>query len=164
MGAGSGIQGIAAAKKKEVTGVTCADVDGAALAVARKNAEKEGVASKISFIVSDLFGNIDDIFDCIAFNPPYLPGRTGKEGAAALDGGSDGREVTERFLRAFLPHLADGGILLLLQSTLSDSGETEKYLAAHGFTAEKVASRKFFFEEIFVLKAVRRVGAPTQVF
>ncbi|MFH0835338.1 MAG: HemK2/MTQ2 family protein methyltransferase [Candidatus Micrarchaeota archaeon] len=156
MGTGSGFQGIAAAKKEEVAEVVCADVDAGALAAAKNNAEKEGVSEKMRFVHSDLFASVDGYFDCIAFNPPYLPEDDETVGDVALESGESGREATDWFLSEFAEHLAEGGVLLLLQSTASDKGETEKYLLRHGFTVEKCASRKFFFEEIFVLKAVKR--------
>ncbi|VVB66817.1 putative S-adenosylmethionine-dependent methyltransferase [Candidatus Norongarragalina meridionalis] len=155
MGTGSGFQGIAAAKKDGVEEVVCADIDAQALASAKENAEKDGVASKITFVKSDLFSAIDGFFDCIAFNPPYLPEDDETVGDVALESGESGREATDWFLAEFAEHLAEGGVLLLLQSTASDKGETEKYLVEHGFTTEKVASRRFFFEEIFVLKAMK---------
>ncbi len=151
MGAGSGIQGITAAKKREVVRVVCADKSRDALSVAKQNAEREGVANKIVFIESDLFSNIEEEFDCIAFNPPYLPGERFDD----LDGGPTGREVTDCFLNAFNAHLKQGGCLLLLQSSASDRGETLKKLESLGYSTEKAAGKRVFFEELFVLHAVK---------
>lgn len=151
LGCGSGIHGITAAKKKEVTSVFCADKDEEALRVARESAEKEGIAGKMSFVESDLFSNITGAFDCISFNPPYLPG--GRFGD--LDGGPAGREVTDCFLDEFGGHLKQDGCLLLLQSSASDDGETRKKLEAMGYSVDKVASERFFFEELFVLRATK---------
>jgi len=52
--------------------------------------------------------------------------------------------------------LNPGGVVLLLQSSASDSGETQKSLEGQGFTVEKAASERFFFEELFVLRAERK--------
>jgi len=156
LGTGSGIQGIAAAKKKEVAAVVCADVDAEALAVAKQNAEREGVAGKMSFVQSDLFSAVPEKFDCIAFNPPYLPEDDEQVGDIAFESGESGRVLTERFLAEFQGHLNPGGVVLLLQSSASDSGETQKSLEGQGFTVEKAASERFFFEELFVLRAERK--------
>jgi release factor glutamine methyltransferase len=151
MGAGSGIQGITAAKKEGITKVVCADKNKNALSIARQNAEREGVAGNMVFVESDLFSNIEEKFDCIAFNPPYLSGERFDD----LDGGPTGREVTDCFLDAFGAHLKQGGCLLLLQSSASDSGETLKKLESLGYSVDKVASERKFFEELFVLRAIK---------
>ncbi|MFA4946751.1 MAG: HemK2/MTQ2 family protein methyltransferase [Candidatus Micrarchaeia archaeon] len=155
LGTGSGIQGMAAARNPRVESVLCVDVDLEALEAAQNNARAAGIA-KARFLLSDLFSAITGQFDCIAFNPPYLPANPDEcVNDSALESGEDGRLLTERFLREFPAFLKPDGIVLLLQSTVSDDGATKRSLEASGFHVEKIASQKFFFEELFVLKAMK---------
>ena len=161
VGTGSGIQAIAAARKKEVEKVVAADINPDAIECAVANAEKNNVLGKILFLESDLFHGLNPTwkkeFDAICFNPPYLPTGPGEHVAGAyddaLDGGKSGRETTDRFLAGFEEWLAPGGVLLLLQTSLSDKGETEKILRRKNYRVERVGENSFFFEKIFVLKA-----------
>ncbi len=77
------------------------DIQPAAIAVARKNAENLGLSSRARFIVGDWGGSLAGPFDLIVANPPYIP--TGEiaglqrevaqyEPRRALDGGPDGLE------------------------------------------------------------------------
>ena len=50
--------------------VTASDISKEALAVAKENAERNGLA--VNFIESDLFADIEGIFDIITANPPYI--------------------------------------------------------------------------------------------
>jgi release factor glutamine methyltransferase len=168
MGCGTGVFGIASAAKKEVSCVVCADINPAAIALAKKNAALNGVEKKMSFVQTDLFSAFSassataEKFDVIGFNPPYLPTEKDEvvKGALnkAFDGGLSGRETTDDFLASFENFLAQDGILILLQSSLSNSGKTVAALEKKGFAVETVSSRKFFFEEICVLVAKRKIG------
>jgi len=140
LGTGSGIQGITAALKG--CRVTFADIDGNAIEAAKKNAQLNGV--KGDFVISNLFANIGGSFDTIIFNPPYLPSEGKKE--IALDGGKDGREIVERFLRDYKSHLKPGGLVLLLESSFSGY---EKEIA-NG--AKVLAKSHYFFEDLVVLE------------
>jgi release factor glutamine methyltransferase len=74
VGTGSGVLAVCAAKYVPTAHVTAIDISPAALAVARRNAERHGVAGQINFVESDLFANIppDERFDAIVSNPPYV--------------------------------------------------------------------------------------------
>ncbi len=166
VGTGSGIQAIVAAKKKSVMQVVATDVSQEALACAKKNAVANGVGARIYFLESSLFAKIKRgiKFDTIVFNPPYLP--TAKDEHVrggldkAFDGGITGRNVMDEFIAKVKKHLAPGGIVLLVSSSLSSSREfangneeTIEKLRAKGFSTEIVGREKFFFEELVVIKA-----------
>lgn len=69
IGTGSGC--ISIVLKKELDcGVTAVDISSDALDVARDNAIKNNV--DINFICSDVFSNVNDKFDVIISNPPYI--------------------------------------------------------------------------------------------
>ena len=63
-----------AAKYVPKSRVTAIDISPAALAVARRNAERHGVAERIEFVESDLFSAVpaEPRFDYIVSNPPYV--------------------------------------------------------------------------------------------
>ena len=62
---------IAITLKKELnSNITATDISSDALAVAKENIKLNNV--DINLIHSDLFNNINDKFDCIVSNPPYI--------------------------------------------------------------------------------------------
>ena len=98
-----------------------------------------------------------DRFDVILFNAPYLP--TSQEERLegyinyAFDGGVDGREVIDRFISEAGRYLKRGGVIQIVQSSLTGERRTLDMLERYGFKGEKSASIRFFFEEIQVITA-----------
>ena len=154
LGTGGGIQTKAMAKAgaKKVTAV---DLNPDAIKTAMEN--NKDIADKITFFQGDLFDFVrkdsTERFDFIAFNPPYVP--SDKIKWKDLDGGKKGREIIDIFLAEFYEYLAKKGILFLLVSSLNDEKEVTSILEAKGMKVEIVAQKKIFFEELFVLKAVK---------
>jgi len=95
---GSGIIGISVANNSEIQSVLMSDISDKAIEVAKINIQKNGAESKCSIKRSDMFKNIQGLFDCITANPPYieteklekLSDYVKKEPSLALDGGEDG--------------------------------------------------------------------------
>ncbi|MEM0106736.1 MAG: methyltransferase [Candidatus Micrarchaeaceae archaeon] len=147
LGTGSGILGIAAAKRG--CKVTFADIDKKAIEEAKKNAKLNNV--KGAFIVSDLFSNISGKFNTIIFNPPYLYSKPIKElkekRIYALDGGIKGREVINRFINEYIKHVEKEHIVLMLESSLNEYNKDILKL-----NAKVVESLDLFFEKLVVLK------------
>jgi release factor glutamine methyltransferase len=124
IGTGSGILAVCAALKLPTARVTAVDVSPAALAVARQNAERHGVAARITFVESDLFDRVAkaEKFDFIVSNPPYI---TTAEMAeldrdvrefephSALEAGPRGTEVIERLIQQAAERLVPGGQLFI---------------------------------------------------
>ncbi|MFH1443240.1 MAG: HemK2/MTQ2 family protein methyltransferase [Candidatus Micrarchaeota archaeon] len=157
LGCGTGIAGICASKNAAVTEVVFADTSRFAIKNAQFNSKRNSVKKKVSFSQSNLFSNlINQQFDTICFNPPYLP--TSKEEKlegeinSAFDGGRDGRKIIDRFLLEFEEHLNGGGILLYLHSSLTGDEKTHDFLKQRKLAFEKVSSQRFFFEELCVYK------------
>ena len=101
------------------------------LATAKRNAEKNGVADKIDFLLADLF-EIEDFkkrcaaipnggFDAVISNPPYIPTRdiedlseeVKHEPLAALDGGDDGLDFYRFIVGEYKSLLSPDGVILL---------------------------------------------------
>ena len=160
LGTGSGIQAIAAAKSPRVEKVIAADISPQALEVAKENAANQGVENKITFLESDLFSAIaNEKFDTIVSNPPYLPANEEERvDDVALESGESGRDFTERLSQEFEAHLKPNGIMLLLQSTVSNWEQTKASLEENGFSVEITGRKKFFFEQLVVLKAAKKQG------
>lgn len=122
LGTGSGA--IAVTLLAELPGATAvaSDLSGAALAVAKANAEVLGVAGRASFVLASWFEGINGRFDLIVSNPPYIP-LGDIAGLApdvrefdpprALDGGPDGLEAYRRIASGVGGHLAPSGRVVL---------------------------------------------------
>ena len=161
MGTGCGIVALANAKNNKKNFVEGCDINEIAVENAKNNAKINGIKN-VKFFVSDLFKNVpkNKKYDWIVFNPPYLP--TGKNEKikgklnAAFDGGRNGRKVLDRFLKECKKHLKKGGGLVLLSSSLNGHEKTIRTLEKMGFEVEVICEERFFFERLYVIKAIRR--------
>ena len=70
LGCGSGNIGITLKKKLNNAKVTCIDISEKALDVAKNNASRLEV--NVNFVCSDMLDNVNDKFDIIISNPPYI--------------------------------------------------------------------------------------------
>jgi release factor glutamine methyltransferase len=152
LGCGSGIQGLNALFKGAKKTVF-SDINPKALKSAEKNVLNAGLINSSEFIESNLFSNINQKFDVIIFNPPYVLSEEIK--FKELDGGINGRIVLNKFLNEFDLYLNEKGMIFFLQSNLNDLNETKKILELKGFNYEIIARKKLFFEELIVIKAFR---------
>ena len=132
---GSGLLAIEAARRgaREVTAI---DVSRRAVLATRLNARLNGVS--VRALRGDLFTPVAGRrFDLIISNPPYLPSEGAElpdRGAArAWEGGPDGRAFIDRICRQAQAHVTPGGVLLLLQSSLSADLATARELGSRGF-------------------------------
>lgn len=120
---GSGNIAIALGLTKGITNckIVASDISDDALDVARKNADLNGVSTRINFVKSDLFNNIDGKFDVIASNPPYIAKREFptlqeevlREPILALDGGEDGLDFYRRIIAGASAHLKQSGVIVM---------------------------------------------------
>lgn len=72
IGTGSGCIAIELAKYFENSKIDATDVSQPALDTALKNAKRYKVEDKIKFYLSDVFENVNEKFDIIVSNPPYI--------------------------------------------------------------------------------------------
>lgn len=150
MGAGSGIQALAAAGKKSVRSVLAVDVNPEAVLHCRKNIR----GKKIKCLQSDLFSRVKGEFDTIIFNPPYLPQEL-PERDIALEGGRKGYETIVRFLEGANKFLAANGMILLLFSSLTDKNKVEEAVRQNLFEFKQLGRLHIFFEDLFVYKITK---------
>jgi release factor glutamine methyltransferase len=120
LGTGSGALILATLSEwHQATGVAT-DASAAALAVARGNAERLGLARRCRFIATDWATGVDDRFDLILSNPPYVGdgevlGRGVREfePAGALFAGADGLDAYRRLLPRLPDLLAVAGVAIV---------------------------------------------------
>ncbi len=120
VGTGSGCIAIALAEAVTDLNMLAIDISYKALQVAQYNALINQVSGKVSFRQSDLLSNIDQSFDLICANLPYIP--TSKlpdvntlafEPGLALDGGEDGMVSIRRLLSQCTSRLNTPALVLL---------------------------------------------------
>ncbi len=144
MGTGSGILATYCAKRG--ANVTASDIDVDAIKALELTAQRLGVS--IRLVASDLFSNIHDSFDVIAFNPPYLHSSATKD--RTIDGGERGTDVIGGFLDRLIDHLVDDGLGLLVVSSLNDP---ELLMARYpDLSFRIVRERSLFFERLSILE------------
>ncbi len=140
---GSGALAIAAAQAgAEATAV---DLSRRAVLAVRLNARLNGV--RVRALRGSLLEPVaGERFDVIVSNPPYVPSadpdlpRRGLR--RAWDAGTDGRVLLDRILEAAPRHLAPGGSVLVVQSTIIGEDETLDRLRGGALAAEVVDRRE----------------------
>lgn len=147
IGTGSGNIAVALAKNSPNAKIVAMDISPGALAVAKKNARRNGVDSRIIFRESDLFSDFSAansfpaVFDCILSNPPYLKKKEFErlqkeiqfEPRIALDGGADGLEIIESLIRQSRQHLKPNGFLAL-EVGYQQSKKVKRLMELEGFS------------------------------
>jgi release factor glutamine methyltransferase len=119
LGTGSGALLLAALSEwPEATGLGI-DISAGALAVARENAARCGLADRADFVAGDWAQGLDGRFDLILCNPPYIeadavlaPEVADHEPHGALFAGADGLDCYRRLAPDMARLLETGGIAL----------------------------------------------------
>jgi release factor glutamine methyltransferase len=119
---GSGAVAVALAKELPAATVVATDISIEAVAIAKANVERNGVADRVTVRVGDLFAPVQgEQFDLIVSNPPYiasavigtLSAEVKREPRIALDGGPDGLAFYDRICTEARQHLVRGGWLVV---------------------------------------------------
>ena len=115
------------------------------LETAKKNAERHGVNSRLSFRQADVLSptalDEEQIFDAILSNPPYirsdvvdtLEQELFSEPRAALDGGDDGLKFYNAILSLHTKHLKNNGFILF-EIGFDQQSEIQKLAELYGFS------------------------------
>jgi release factor glutamine methyltransferase len=143
VGTGSGAIAVALAAKLPQAAIAATDVSAPALAIARGNAKRNGVADRIRFFQGDLLAPVaNQQFGLIVSNPPYVPANDRDslpvevrdyEPAQALYAGTDGLSVFRRLIPAALAALAPGGFVVL-EIGYAQQAAIRALLAGSGFS------------------------------
>jgi release factor glutamine methyltransferase len=141
---GSGVLAVSAALAG-ARAVTAVDLSRRAVLSTRLNARLNGV--RVDARRGDIFEPVAGRrFDLILANPPYVPGTSDelpvRGSARAWEAGRDGRALLDRFCPGIARHLAPGGRVLIVQSSLSGERKTLTALAAGGLEAEVLVRRR----------------------
>jgi release factor glutamine methyltransferase len=151
VGTGSGAVACALAVARPDLSVVAVDSDAAALAVARDNVARLGLAGRVRLLRGDLLEPLGDgQLDVVAANLPYLPSAcldglprevSGFEPRLALDGGPDGLRLLRRLVVQAAAALRPEG-WLVLEVGEDQAGDLASLMAAEGF--QDLASRRDF--------------------
>ena len=123
LGTGSGCIAVSIAHQIKTARVTAVDLSAEACEIARKNAERHTVGSRVEVVCGDLFAALPSgaTFDLIVSNPPYIAAGEiehlelsvrGYEPRMALDGGPDGLAFYRRLASDAGRRLTPGGCLM----------------------------------------------------
>lgn len=125
VGTGSGCIAVALAKELPLASIFAMDISPAALAIAKRNAERHSFLARIHFCESNLFSSLSDsspLFDLIVSNPPYVGRREAAclarevrdhEPELAVFGGEEGYEFYAGLIAQSAGRLKPGGLLVL---------------------------------------------------
>jgi release factor glutamine methyltransferase len=164
LGTGSGCVAVAIAARLPGAKVVATDRSLGAIAVARANAERHGVARRIGFRTGDLYealGAEDGPFDLIASNPPYVspaaseslePEIREHEPAEALFTSGDPLEVVREIVRGAPDWLAPGGHLLVEIGAGSGPGARGLVAATFGLELVEIARDLAGIERVVVAR------------
>jgi release factor glutamine methyltransferase len=131
VGTGSGAIALALARELPTAALFATDISSDALEVARANAARHQLASRIKFCVADLLGDLPtDSFDFVVSNPPYV-GESEEDSVQlevrkfeprhAVFAGATGLEVIERLIPQACEALRPGGWLVFeIGGTIAD--------------------------------------------
>jgi release factor glutamine methyltransferase len=142
IGTGSGNLAVAIAKHHSAARLTAIDISPDAQALAARNAQRHGVAERITFLLGDLFAPLPSgqPFDFIVSNPPYIaepdlpglpPGVRDYEPRVALAGGPDGFAVFDRLV-AGAPDFLKPGAWLIIEIGSPQEEHARAKITSHG--------------------------------
>ena len=144
IGTGSGAITVSLAKYLDNANITSVDISEIALEIGKINAVNNKVDSKINFVKSDLFTNIDKNmkFDIIVSNPPYIKREVIEtfdkqvkdfEPYNALEGGIDGLDFYRAITMQAKDYLKKDGILAY-EVGHDQSEDVSKLMYKYGYT------------------------------
>ena len=165
IGIGSGAIALALASEMTCVKIVATDISEAAINLAQKNAAALGLKEKIDFRQGNLFEPVDDIFDIIVCNPPYIAteeyeklpaGVKDYEPQEALLAGKSGLEFYEKLIYQATDFLKKNGWLLLEIGAKQEIGVCN-IIEAAGFY-DSIEMRSDYAGLPRVIKARRKVS------
>ena len=141
IGTGTGILACTIAKYNTLSNATALDVSEKALKIAEENIKNLGLSKKVKVLKSDLFENVDEKFDLIVSNPPYIPlsekATIQKEVTfdpelALFTKDAKGLEFYEKIIKEAKNYLNKNGYLLF-EMGIDQSKEIKELLETNGY-------------------------------
>ncbi len=172
MGSGAGLATLYLAR--HFTRVDAIDINPGAVAFVKGELARRGQRGRVTLVAGSLLDAFRDARGggtyCLAcFNPPYLPPEDyvspgiqdvedGREHAfyidKALHAPDGGRAILEQFLRVVKVHLAPGGHVFFIKSSLTGIEDPAAWASGLGFAIVEKASIHRFFEDIEAYHAI----------
>jgi len=135
---GSGAVAVSTAFERAAARVYATEIVPATAEVAALNAERAGVADRVTVLTGDLFAplpaGLRGRVDVVVSNPPYIPTAdladlpeevAAHEPLVALDGGADGLDVVRRIAEQAEAWLRPGGLLVMETDTTCAKGAAD---------------------------------------
>ncbi len=140
VGTGTGVIALTLALERPEATVQAVDVSADALALAKENAKRHGLDTRVSFASSDLLESVSGSFHAVVANLPYISSgelptlsrEVRHDPALALDGGADGLDLVRRLV-AEVPRVLVPGGLLALEIGHDQSAAVSSLLASHNY-------------------------------
>ena len=158
IGTGSGAILLSVLKGTEGSTGVAVDLSPAALAVAKSNGERLGLADRAEFRLGDLYAPVDGLFDAILSNPPYIPvhdmeglsPEVKQEPEMALVGGADGLDFYRRLIDDAPRYLKEGGIVLF-EVGIHQAQDVAELGKRRGFSAQRILPDYAGIDRVVVL-------------
>lgn len=129
------------------------DISDKALAVAQKNSDNLAIGSRLRFVKADWFADdftsaLNDRFDMIVSNPPYIPSADietlepevkNYDPLLALDGGKSGYD-SYKAIAEIVPNLLKNSGYILLEAGQGQAQKIADIFIAHGLTLHKIVN------------------------
>lgn len=136
VGTGTGYIAINYKLKHPTSRVLGSDIKLEFIEVAKQNSKKAGV--EVEFIVSDLFENINEKFDIICFNAPYLPKDEHEYDVTVVDNG-----VVKKYMKEAPIYLNPGGKAFILVNNNTEILKSNSW--------KVLEKQKLFFEDLIIM-------------
>ena len=140
VGTGSGVIALSLAKKFPEAHIFAVDVSEDALSLAQENAARLDLTNRVQFRKNDLLENLDERFDLIVANLPYiamqdrhtLSKEVLRDPEVALFAGESGQELIRKLIEQAQVHLMPSG-LLALEIGIGQAGSLSEFLAEKNY-------------------------------
>jgi len=151
IGCGTGILSLVAGRAG--ASVVAVDINPDAVKCTKMNADANNLAHRVEVLESNLFDQVksSESFDYIITNPPFYEGEPASREEYAWKGGAD-RRFLRTIAREAPKFLRAGGCILCVLSSDADVDAQLRVFVEAGYTWSLLASKRFPFERMYVVK------------
>jgi release factor glutamine methyltransferase len=127
------------------------DVDIESIKYCQKNIDSQNRKSQINWLCCDVVSSIVGKFDLIVSNPPYLPNEDAYDVQdQTVYGGTNGVELTIRFINESLPLLNKHGKIIIISSSLANINYLNEYISNKNLEKKIINKKKLLFYTIYL--------------